>query len=105
DCLKPRVKMSGEGVLKKEHDLAEFEIYDYPGEYDKPAEGTQYAKTRIEELHARYEQFSGSGNVRESAPGKLLKLQDHPRQPYNIEYLVTSVSYNATAGDLSSGGG
>lgn len=31
DYLKPRVKMSGEGIAKEAHDLAEFEIYDYPG--------------------------------------------------------------------------
>jgi len=104
DYLKPRMKMSGEGIAKESHDLAEFEIYDYPGEYDAPAEGTQYAKTRIEELHARYEQFSGGGNLRVSAPGLVLKLQDHARQAYNAEYLVTSVSYAATAGGLSSGG-
>ena len=102
---KPRLKMSGEGLLKEPHDLAEFEIYDYPGEYDKQADGAQYAKTRIEELHARYEQFSGDGNVRLSAPGRLLKLQDHPRRPYNTEYVLTAVSYAATAGGLSSGGG
>src|SRR5256885_1401981 len=47
DYLKPKVKMSGEGITKEAHDLAEYEIYDYPGEYAKPAEGTQYAKTRI----------------------------------------------------------
>jgi type VI secretion system secreted protein VgrG len=103
---KPRLKMSGEGLpaLKKSHDLADFEIYDYPGEYDKPDDGTQYAKTRIEELHTKYEQFSGGGTCRLSAPGRLLKLQDHPRRPYNAEYLMTAVSYAATAGGLSSGG-
>jgi type VI secretion system secreted protein VgrG len=106
DYLKPRAKMSGEGVVTQPHDLAEFEIYDYPGEYDTPGDGTQYAKARIEELHTRYEQFSGSGNVRVMAPGILLKLQDHDTRPaYNAEYLVTSVSYGATAGELSSGGG
>jgi len=104
DYLNPRTRMAGEGIVKEEHDLAEFEIYDYPGEYDAPAEGTDYAKTRIEELHARYEQFSGAGNLRVSAPGIVLKLQDHPRSTYNAEYLVTAVSYAASAGGLRSGG-
>jgi type VI secretion system secreted protein VgrG len=106
DCMTPRVAMLGDGLpeIKKTHDLAEFEIYDYPGEYDKPAEGTQYAKTRIEELHTKYETFFGAGNVRQTAPGRLLKLQDHPRSSYNAEYLLTGVNYAATAGNLASGG-
>src|SRR6185503_8298717 len=77
--LTPRDRMTGEGVQPKDHDLAEFEIYDYPGEYDLPGDGTVYARTRIEELHVRYEQFSGSGNLRLVAPGRLLTLQEHPR--------------------------
>jgi type VI secretion system secreted protein VgrG len=106
DWMKPRVAMSGDGLpeVRKPHDLAEFEIYDYPGEYDQPAEGAQYAKTRIEELHTKYETFFGAGNVRRSAPGRLLKLQDHPRRSYNAEYLLTGVNYAATDGSLASGG-
>jgi uncharacterized protein involved in type VI secretion and phage assembly len=30
----------------------------------------------------RYERL-GSGNVRESAPGRRLKLEGHPQQAYN----------------------
>lgn len=106
DWFKPQVKMSGQGLpaIQKPHDLAGYEMFDYPGEYAKPGDGEQYAKTRIEELHAKYEQFSGRGCVRLCAPGRLLKLQDHPRRAYNAEYLVTWVSYSATAGDLASGG-
>lgn len=104
DCLNPRNKMSGDALVTRDNDLAGFEIYDYPGEYDKPAEGGQYAKARIEELQVRYERFSGSGNVREGAPGRRLKLQGHPQQAYNTtEYLLTSVSYSASAGDVASG--
>ena len=102
----PRDRMTGEGVpaTPKDHDLAEFEIYDYPGEYDLPGDGSVYARTRIEELHAKYEQFSGSGNVRLAAPGKLLKLEEHPRSQYNAEYIITSVSYTASVGEYASGG-
>ncbi|MFL6564271.1 MAG: type VI secretion system Vgr family protein [Burkholderiales bacterium] len=107
DCLNPRNKMSGDALVTRENDLAGFEIYDYPGEYDKPAEGPQYAKARIEELQVRYEQFSGGGNVRDCAPGRRLKLEGHPQQAYNspAEYLMTSVSYSASAGDVASGAG
>ena len=101
----PRDRLSGDCAQPKEHDLAAFEIYDFPGEYAKQAEAGTYARTRLEELHAKYEQFSGGCNVRTMAPGCLLKLQDHPRAAYNAEYLVTAVSYNASVGEYASGGG
>ena len=106
DFEKPRLPMEGVGLPDpaKEHDLAEFEIYDYPGEYDTPADGAQYAKTRIQEVHTRYATYFGAGRAREISPGRLLKLQDHPRSAYNAEYAVTAVSYAATTGTLGSGG-
>jgi type VI secretion system secreted protein VgrG len=102
----PRDRMTGEGVPEtpKDHDLADFEIYDYPGEYDLPGDGTVYARTRLEELHSKYEQFTGSGNVRAAAPGQMLTLQDHTRSQYNAQYMVTSVSYTASVGGYASGG-
>jgi type VI secretion system secreted protein VgrG len=104
--MRPHDRMTGQGlpVAAKDHDLAEFEIYDYPGEYDLPADGPVYARMRIEELHARYEQFTGSGNVRRVAPGMLLTLEEHPRSHYNAEYMITSVSYTASVGEYASGG-
>jgi len=106
DFEKPRLPMEGVGLPDpaKEHDLSEYEIYDYPGEYDTPAEGTQYAKTRIEEVHTKYQTYFGAGRAREISPGRLIKLMDHPRSAYNAEYVVTTVSYAATVGTLASGG-
>jgi type VI secretion system secreted protein VgrG len=104
DYINPRNKLVGKRIDPKKHDLAGFQMYDYPGEYVGLGEGTRYAQTRMEELHARYEQFSGSGNVRLSAPGALLKLMKHKREQYNADYLITSVSYTASVGELSSGG-
>jgi type VI secretion system secreted protein VgrG len=100
--LLPKRPLTKDSEIEQPHDLAKFEIFDYPGEYCEPSEGEQYAKTRIQELHARYEQFSGGGNARLVGPGKLLKL-DHPLARYKQpRYFITSVSYSASAGDLSS---
>ena len=106
DFEKPRLPMDGVGLPDpaKEHDLAEYEIFDYPGEYATPADGTHSAKTRIEEVHTKYETYLGAGRAREISPGRLLKLQDHPRSAYNAEYVVTTASYAATMGTLASGG-
>ena len=106
DPLSPRSKMSGDALVTRDNDLSGFEIFDYPGEYDTPAEGPQLAKARIEEWQVKFELYSGIGNLRECAPGRRLKLEGHPQQAYNTtEYLLTAVSYSASAGEASSGAG
>jgi type VI secretion system secreted protein VgrG len=77
---------------KPTHVKADYEIYDYPGEYDSIAEGEQYAAVRMEELRAQAEVFHGSGNERDLAVGRRFKLAEHLRRDLNIEYLVTSTS-------------
>jgi type VI secretion system secreted protein VgrG len=111
---KPKTPWTAEQPMVQDHDFAKLEMVDFPGgEHDDALDGTgattqwieQYAKTRIEELHSRYEIFSGSGNERRCAPGRLLKLKEHDREQYNVEYLITAVSYSASAGDLASAAG
>jgi type VI secretion system secreted protein VgrG len=101
----PRDPMTGEGLPEtaKEHDLARFEHFDYPGEFE-PGHGNAFARMRLEELHVKYEQYSGSGNARDVAPGQLLTMQDHTRAQYNTRYMVTAVSYAASIGEYASGG-
>jgi type VI secretion system secreted protein VgrG len=113
---KPRTPWGGDALIDREHDQAKYEMTDYPGgEFDDALEEGaskdkwlgQYAKARIEELQARYETFSGSGNERRCAPGKIMTLGEHDREQYNADYLITAVSYSASAGDVAStdGGG
>ena len=109
---KPRTPWDADALVDREHDQANLEMTDYPGsEFDDALDQdqskqqwlSQYAKARIEELQARYETFSGSGNERRCAPGLLMTLKEHERAQYNAEYLITSVSYSASAGNLASG--
>lgn len=89
------------------HDKADYEVFDYPGEYDTPAEGERYAASRMEELRAQAEVFSGAGSERDLAVGRRFTLTDHPRSDLNGEYLVTStsISIEEDARESGSGGG
>jgi type VI secretion system secreted protein VgrG len=65
---------------------------------------------RIEEMHSRFETFSGDGDERSIAPGVVISLDDKgmdERDPerYTQQYLVTSACYAASAGELASGTG
>ncbi|MEL7449217.1 MAG: type VI secretion system tip protein VgrG [Pseudomonadota bacterium] len=70
-----------------------FEVYDYPGEYDKSAAGKAYATVRFEELQARYEVFTLDGTVLGVGVGNTFTLAEAANRYYNREYLVIGASY------------
>ena len=82
---------------QKSHDRADYEIYDYPGEYLEKADGDRYAKVRMEELAYSHEVCSGLTDSRGICSGYLFTLARHPRIDQNREYLVISTDYKAAA--------
>lgn len=104
DFEKPSVDLAAQSKVKREHANAEFEIYDYPGEYLEEKEGKDYAKARIEELQWQHEKIAGAGTVRGFHPGGLFKLTEHPRSDQNREYLVVSANHDLNSAEFESGG-
>ncbi len=94
DFKKPRANLEVKSSMPREHDQAEFEIFDYPGEYKESSDGEAYARARIEELQSQHEEVQGQGNVAGLMTGCLFKLANYPREDQNREYLITSSSYN-----------
>ena len=93
DPEKPSVELQVKTNFKRDHANADFEFYDYPGEYLKKDEGEQYVRTRIEELHAQFELAQGRTNARGLSVGYLVKLTGQPRADQNREYLVVSAQH------------
>ncbi len=77
----------------KGHDLADLEVYDYPGEYAETADGEAYARVRLEEMHAGYETVVAEASARGVASGSLFTLTNYPREDQNREYLIVSTTY------------
>ncbi len=81
----------------------DLEVYDYPGGYTRDDQGDDWARARIEELHAGYETARGKGNARGLTTGAHFKLSNYPyfnpdparclREDPNREYLVVSAKY------------
>jgi type VI secretion system secreted protein VgrG len=94
-------------VFKREHAFAEYEIYDYPGDYNERGDGELYARTRVEEMQAKFERVRGTTNSRALATGQLFTLTDHPRDDQNTEYLVvsTDVELKSTEHEAVAGSG
>lgn len=82
-------------ALPIENAKADYEMFDYPGEYDALAEGEHYASARIEEARTRAEVFEFSGTERDAAVGRRFKLADHPRRDFNLEYLIVATQFAA----------
>jgi len=81
---------------------ADFEIYDYPGEYTEFGDGQTYARVRMEELGAAHEVVAGDGDVRGIGTGYKFSLTEYSRQDQCREYLATSVTLNARSDEYDS---
>ena len=84
-----------------------FEIYDYPGEYKKKAQGDKIAKIRIEEEEAQYVVIRGGSLCRAFTTGFRFDLEDYFRADMNQSYLLTQIQHAASIGEAyrSSEGG
>ncbi|HET6332311.1 MAG TPA: type VI secretion system tip protein TssI/VgrG [Polyangiales bacterium] len=77
----------------------EFEVYDYPGEYDELSDGEDYTRVRMEQAASRYEIVEGQGNARGLSVGSHFVLSNHPRKDQNREYLVTMATMTLDTGE------
>jgi type VI secretion system secreted protein VgrG len=82
---------------------SDFEIFDYPGEYDKRSDGEQWSRVRMEELRADRETFQGGGDVTGLATGRKFTLSEGPN-PVDIgHYLVIASSIDLQSNIYESG--
>ncbi|MDC8450187.1 MAG: type VI secretion system tip protein VgrG [Nitrospira sp.] len=89
--VKTQIEVGGNG---------KYEIYDYPGEYGKKAEGDSLAKIRMQEEEAQYKVMSGSGTARVFTSGYKFTLQDYDaRKDVNGDYVLTQVQHVASVGN------
>lgn len=90
-------------TIERSHEKADFEIYDYPGEFLEHDEGEGIAKIRIEELQVRHETLHGEATARGLCAGYKFELKSHPRNDQNREYLITKTSIKVDAGEFEAG--
>lgn len=100
DFVKPKANLEVRSQVTRQHALASYEAYDYPGEYTETADGTPWVKARIEELQAEHLRGTGIGTSYDAAAGKKFKLVDFPRAAENAEYLVVAGDYQIESGEV-----
>jgi type VI secretion system secreted protein VgrG len=104
DFEKPKKDLQAKSTKSRGHAAADFEIYDYPGDYMEHGDGESYAKIRIEELQIQHEVLQGEGIARGLCTGSTFKLDKYPRVDQNRKYLIASASYHLDGGDFEAAG-
>lgn len=80
-----------------------FELYDYPGGFEKRADGERLTRVRMEEQEASHVVASGESNCRAFQAGTVFTLQEHDCEAANQEYLLTGVTHDAEQAGFYSG--
>jgi type VI secretion system secreted protein VgrG len=80
-----------------------YEIYDYPGEYEKRGDGDSWVRLRIEEEETPHAVITGSSTCRSFVTGFRFDLSEHTRKDQNKTYVLTSITHNAHEGGTYSG--
>jgi type VI secretion system secreted protein VgrG len=105
DFKNPNAHLVKQNELPQETAHNDFERYEWPGDYTDPSHGEHFARVRMEEVRARGERASGSGNVRNVVCGTTFELEGYPHQAANQEYLVINTWLSATETGEASGSG
>ncbi len=105
DFERPSASLAADRAIVRAHDLSDYELFDYQGDYAQADDGTHWSDNRIDELHSRFELLNGTTNAQALCSGHLFKLDRHPRDDQNGEYLVTRTSIHAHQDSGESGAG
>jgi type VI secretion system secreted protein VgrG len=79
---------------------ADFEIYDYPGRYERKNQGDQLAKSAMEQIEMSQLNVQGESNICHLTPGYRFMLTKHPHA--DGSYTLTSITHSASEGGFHS---
>jgi type VI secretion system secreted protein VgrG len=75
---------------------AQYEVFDYPGEYEKKDDGAADTKLRMEEDERAYDVVEGKSLCTTFNAGGKFKLKEHNCPAEKGNYLITSIRHTAT---------
>ncbi len=81
-------------LLSSASGKGKWEVYDFPGEYTKRADGDKLVKVRLQEQLVPVYVARGVSDCRAFSVGYKFKLKDHYRDNLNQEYVLTAVRHS-----------
>src|ERR1041385_2210628 len=101
DFKKPKTSLLASSKTSRNYGKAEYEVYDYPGDYIEHSEGERMALVRLDEFQSQYEIVHGEASARGLATGCTFELEEHPRDDQNREYLIIGTTLKVDAGEFA----
>ncbi|ENR0282985.1 type VI secretion system tip protein VgrG [Escherichia coli] len=92
DFMKPRSLLKSTVANPRETGLAEYEHYEWPGDYFTKSEGEMLTRIRMEEQRSPGSRVQGSGNIRTLMTGFTFTLENYPTAEVNQEYLLVQTT-------------
>jgi type VI secretion system secreted protein VgrG len=105
DFERPSTDLASDHSRQRSHELSDYELFDFQGDYTQAGDGTHWSENRMDELQSRFEHLRGSSAANGIRTGHLLKLTHHPREDQNAQYLITGESVHAHQATGESGAG
>jgi type VI secretion system secreted protein VgrG len=81
-------------LLSTVNGKGKWEVYDFPGEYTKKADGDKLVKVRLQEQQMPQLVARGTSDCRAFGVGYKFKLTDHYRDDLNQDYVLTAVRHS-----------
>ncbi|MDQ6628449.1 MAG: type VI secretion system tip protein VgrG [Pseudomonadota bacterium] len=103
DFERPSTDLKVKAEQARSHAHADYEVFDFQGDYIQTADGSQLVDDRKDELQTPFQSLRGSSNAQGVDVGRLLKLSHHPRADQNAQYLITGLSVNASVDGYDAG--
>jgi type VI secretion system secreted protein VgrG len=85
------------------HPNDKSEIFIYPGNYVTEKDGAAIGSAMLDEFRANRQTFSGQSQVSSLECGRKLKINAHPQDRYNSEYLIIKTSHSIVSETYRSG--
>ncbi len=103
DPQRPQLKLDA-SVTGFSEDAA-LEVYEYPARQLEPGQIADRAQILADSLGVERDLVAGQTTSLRLAPGHCFELEDHPYDPLNGTYLVTSLRFTGGLGAVFSSGG
>lgn len=103
DFERPATSLLVEANHSRPHDQADLENFDFQGDYLQSADGQQLAGDQLDEEQWQHHCLQGQTNAMNLEVGRTFKLDRHPREDQNGQYLITQIQIEAKVGLFDAG--
>ena len=94
DFKQPGKNLLVNAKASEKYTKSDIEFYDDPGKYTERSDGEKYAKVMLEAEQALDYRRHATGDAVNLFPGGTTKLEQHPKDSENIEYLIVRATHS-----------